>query len=264
MQVRPAIAAALAGAVLFGAIIAGFSNAQPGGGGEFSESEEDAIRDIVREYLIDHPEVLVDALNAYAERERAIAAEQAKDFARKNLSSLLDDRYSVTVGANRAAAKVAVIEFFDYHCGFCKRASGYIKDLTVKDPAVEVVFRELPILRRESDFAAEFAFAARKQGKYAELHFALMAENGVMTADRIKKVARKVGIDVAAVEAELKNPDIKKALDETNRLAAGMAVDGTPTFVIASLDGEFVDVVQGNRQEDIIAAIAEAKKAARK
>lgn len=264
MKNKLAIGAALAGAALLGALAVGFSNAQSGNDHEFSKAEEDAIREIVREYLINHPDVLIEALNSYYEQEQAAANDRSRAFARENLSALLDGAQSVSLSPNPAAAKVAVIEFFDYHCSYCKRASGYVKELTKKDPAVNVVLRDFPILRRESDYAAEFAFASRTQGKYADLHFALMAENGVMTEDRIKKIAKKVGVDVAAVEAELQKPDTKRAIDETHRLAAGMGVEGTPSFIIASLNGEYLEIVQGNRQEDVAAAIAEAKKAAKK
>jgi protein-disulfide isomerase len=263
MKNRLAIGAALAGAALLGAIAVGYSSAQSGNSGEFSKAEEEAIREIVRDYLIDHPDVLIEALNSYYEREQAAVNERSRAFARENLSALLDEAQSVSISPNPAAAKVAVVEFFDYHCGYCKRASGYVKELTKKDPAVNVMLRDFPILRRESDYAAEFVLASRTQGKYADLHFALMAENGVMTEDRIKKTAKKIGIDVSVVEAELQNPEIKRAIDETHRLAAGMGVEGTPTFVVASLNGEYVEIVHGNRQEDVAAAIAKAKKAAK-
>lgn len=263
MKTKLAIGAALAGAALLGAIAVSYSGAQSAGG-EFSKAEEDAIREIVRDYLIEHPDVLIESLNAYYEREQAAADERSRAFARDNLSVLVDEKLSVSISANPAAAKVAVIEFFDYHCGSCKRASGFVKELSRKDPAVNVVLRDFPILRRESDYAAEFAFASRTQGKYADLHFALMAENGVMTEDRIKKTAKKVGIDVAAVETELQKPDTKHAIDETHRLAAGLGIEGTPAFIVASLDGDYLEIVSGNRPEEITAAIAAAKKASKK
>jgi len=264
MRMKLALGAALAGAALLGVIAVGFSSAQSSKSGGFTTEEEDEIREVVRDYILEHPDVILESVNAYAEREHANSIAEREQYARDNLAALLDERHGVVAGANPSAASVAVIEFFDYHCAFCKRASDFVKTLTEDDPGVKVVFRELPILREESDYAAEFALASRAQGKYTDLHFALLAQNGVMTKNSIKALAAKVGVNSTLVEKELKNPAIKEAIEETHRIASEMAIDGTPTFVIASLKGDFVKIVEGNRREDVTAAIAEAKKAAKK
>lgn len=262
MQNKLVIGAALAGAALLGAIAVAYSNAQSSNS-KFSPADEQKIRDIVHDYLMDNPEVLIDSLRAYDEQQRANADAASAQAARENLSALLNPKHGVIAGADPASASVAVIEFFDYHCAFCKRASGFVKDLTKSDPAVEVVFREFPILREESDYAAEFALASRAQGKYTDLHFAMLSENGIMTKERVRELATKLGIDDSLVDQELKKPVINEAISETHRIASEMAVSGTPTFVVASLNGKFVKVIQGNRQDDVKAAIADAKKAAK-
>lgn len=264
MQTKIAIGAALAGAALLGAIAIGFSNAQSGRNDEFSTPEKDAIRQIVRDYILDNPEVLIDSLNAYAEMERANASVQSEQVARENLAALLNEEHAPSAGVDPANATVAVIEFFDYHCAYCKRASAFVRKLVKDDPAVKVVFREFPILRKESEFAAEYALATRNQGKYADFHFALFDEGGLMTEDRLNAVAEKLGVDQNLVEQALEDASIEESIDETHRIATEMGISGTPTFIIASLNGEFVRVVQGNRQDDVKAAIAEAKKSAKK
>lgn len=267
MKSKFAIGAALAGAAVFGALAVAYVSAQqdaPAGSGKFDTSEQDAIREIVREYIIANPEVLVESLNAYSDKRQADLDAQMKVAAKSSLSALLDERHGYTTGANPAAAKVAVVELFDYHCGHCKRAMGTVLELTKSDPDVKVVFRDYPILREESDYAAQVALAARDQGKYKEMHFAMMGAPGTLTKERVKEIAEKNGVNFAAIEAKLKDPAIKETLDETHRVASEMQLDGTPTFIIATLDGAYVEVIPGFGGEEVEAAIKEAKKAAKK
>lgn len=271
-----ALAVALVGAAALGALAVAYSAAAPGDAparpapaptkattAEFSVRQETAIREIVRQYLVQHPEVLVDAARAYDERQSALQAAATKDGARKNLAALISADDSAAAGKDVAHAKVAVIEFFDYHCGFCKHAAPAVKKLTVSDPAVKVVFRDFPVIREESEFAAEAALASRAQGKYAGFHFALMNATGVLTHDRVLDIAKKSGLDTARLEADAKSPAVQKALDETHKIARELHVDGTPAFIIATLDGSYVDVIPGFRDDrDILASIDKAKKAA--
>jgi protein-disulfide isomerase len=267
INVKVAIGAALVGAAALGATIAAFSNAQTESTpttSSFDAAEEDAIREIVRNYLLDNPDVLINSLNTYAAKERAEAEARTIEDAKANLQALLDDKYGFTAGANPAAATVAVVELFDYHCGYCKRAAGLVQDLTKNDPTVKVVFREFPILRQESDYAAQVALAARAQGKYADLHFAMMNATGVLTKERIQEIAVSKGVDFNAIEEALGDPAINESINATHQLASDLAIDGTPAFIIASLNGDFVDVLPGFDAQRLNEAIAEAKKAAKK
>ncbi|MEX0644812.1 MAG: DsbA family protein, partial [Parvularculaceae bacterium] len=153
---------------------------------------------------------------------------------------------------------------FDYHCSYCKRAAGLVQDLVKTDPSVKVIFRELPILRPESDYAAQVALAARAQGKYADLHFAMMDASGVLTKERIMEIAASKGVDFAAIEEALRDPAIAQSIDDSHRIASELAIDGTPAFIVASLDGKFIDVFSGYDAEGLTASIAKAKKAAKK
>lgn len=267
LNVKIAGGAALLGAVALGAAITAFSNAQPDrSAGEaprgdiFSAAEEAEIRAILREYLMENPEVLIDSLNAYSERQRADAEARASEAAKANLAALLDERHGYIAGAAPAKAKVAVIELFDYHCSFCKRAAGMVRELTRNDPAVKVVFRDLPILRPESEYAARVALAARAQGKFEALHFAFMDASGVLTRERVDAIAREAGVDMTALEKALKDPALDAALAETDRIAREMLADGTPTFIVAAVDGSYVEVIPGLREEALREAIKKAKK----
>jgi len=267
-----AIGAALAGAFILGALAVGFSSAQPEPAiskppqhlpdTSFSNSQEEEIGEIVRAYLMENPEVIIEAVNEYSSRQRYAAEERMRQVAAENLSFLLDPETGYVGGKNPAKAKVAVIEMFDYHCSFCKHASSLVKDITKKDAGVKVAFRELPILREESGYAAEMSLAARDQGKFLDLHFAMMGASGVLTKERVQDFARKQGLDVKKMEAAIQNGKISSAIESNQAIAAEMGAEGTPVFIIASLNGDYVEVINGYRPEEIRTMIKEAKKAA--
>lgn len=241
------------GAAFLGAIASNLVAAQQSRPQSPADLDRAAIEQIVRDTIRDDPSIIIDALNDYSENH-------AKNAIRNYLPELLSEKSGYVGGKNVDAAKVAVIEFFDYHCGFCKRSSGFVQDLIKNDPGVKVSFREFPILREESETASRYALAARAQGKYLDLHFAMLNETGVITEKRIHEVAGKIGLDVKKLEADQKNPDFTTYIDGDREAARALQIDGTPTFIIASLDGEFIEVVPGFRPDDVKAAIAEAKK----
>lgn len=263
LNAKIAIGAALAGSFILGASVIGLSSAssdkQKTG---FSEAQEQEIGEIVRAYLMENPEVIFESVNAYQERERIAAAERTRVAALSNLDQLLDPETAYVSGKDVSNAKVAVIELFDYHCGFCKRAVGLVQDMAEQDEDVKVVFRELPILRQESEIAAQMALAAREQGKFLDLHFAMMEAPGVLTKERIKDIAEDQGLDVAKLEAAARKPEIDVAIETNLSLAQELGVDGTPAFIIASTNGEYLEVIEGFRPDEVIAKIEEAKKAA--
>lgn len=252
MKSKLLIGAALAGAALFGAIAVNIVSAQQSK--PASSGDRKAIEAIVREVIRDNPEIVVDALNAYAEREASEAAAAA-------LPALLKEDTGFVAGKNPAAAKVAVIELFDYHCGYCKRASGLVRDLASNDPAVKVILRDLPILRKESDLAARYALAAREQGKYLDYHFALLAQSGVLTEERLIEVANSVGLDAARLKKDSASATLNAAIESNVEAAQRMRLDGTPSFIVTSLDGDFMRVIPGLDEEAVREAVAEAKKA---
>ncbi|WDI30867.1 DsbA family protein [Hyphococcus flavus] len=279
LKVKTAIGAALAGAFVLGAIVVGFSSAQTDNTPRdeaashapresekletsFSDLQEDEIRDLVRAYLLDNPEVIIEAVNVYSTRERAADEARTRQLVSENLNLLTDPAFGYVAGKNPQQAKVAVIELFDYHCGYCKRAAGLVQEITKTDSDVKVVFRELPLLRKESEYAAEMALAAREQGKFLEFHFAMLNSSGVLTKERVQKIARDNGLDVAKMEAEIEKGEIVSIITENHQLAGALGIDYTPAFIIASLNGEFVDFVPGFDEDLVKEKIKQAKEAA--
>lgn len=272
-KTKIAIGAALAGAFVLGATVVGFSSAQQEEtqskapkqrvSTAFSELEEGEIGKIVRAYLMENPEVIIEAVNEYQSRLQAEKEERVRQLAADNLDRLLDPKTSFVAAKNISKSKVAVIELYDYHCGYCKRAAGMVNEMAKSDVSLQVIFRELPILREESDYAAEMSLAAREQGKFQKFHMAMMKASGVLTKDRVQDLARKQGLDVEKMEQAISTGEIGFAISENHDIARQMTTDGTPTFIVASLNGAYVDVVTGFRPEELQEKIAAAKKAAK-
>lgn len=225
------------------------------------ELTRDEIEEIVRAYIMENPEVILESVNAYAERQELESANRFKETARAKLATLLSETDGVVMGPKDA--EVVIVEFFDYHCGYCKTASPVIREFAEKDDAVKVVLREFPILKAESVVAAELALAAREQGKYKELHFALMNAGGTLSASRIDSIAKDVGVDVKKLDAARATGTYAETIDRTRALAQEMGVSGTPALIIARTDGTFVEAFSGWTEPGLRAAVDAAKSGAK-
>ncbi|WP_375207972.1 DsbA family protein [Hyphococcus sp.] len=274
LNAKTAIGAALAGSFLLGALAVGYSAAQQKNedapkassshaqlNTSFSDTQEEEIGEIVRAYLMDNPEVIIEAVEAYRLKMQMAESDRAKTAATENMALLLDPATSHVAGKNPDEATVAVIEMYDYHCGYCKRAAPLIKDVLKNDAEVKVVFRELPILREESAYAAEMALAARDNEKFVDFHFDMLDSSGVLTKERVDKMARKHGLDVAAMNKAIESGAIPSMIDANHLLAQEMGVDGTPAFIVASTDGAYVEIMMGWSEERLKEMIKEAKNA---
>ena len=190
-----------------------------------SSLEKAEVESIIKEYLMKNPEIVQEALN---ELDRKIERE-----AIQNVYYSIDSR-DVIVGPEDA--KVTIIEFFDYNCGFCKRSTDWVNETLKKHPKdVKVVFKELPILDGRtgtSRLAAKAALAAHKQGKYTDMHFALM-EATALSEDQIQKMAKKVGLNITQFNKDRKAPELDEYLEDSLILANRIpALTGTPFFII--------------------------------
>ncbi len=227
----------------------------------FSDLQEDEIRALVYEYLMTNPEVIIESVNEYSRLQQLRSQQRAVDSARENLSKLLDPNHGFVAVADPKKAKVAVIELFDYHCGYCKRAAPLVKSLIENEEDIKVVFREYPIFGEKSEYAAEIALAAREQGKFLDMHFAMMDASGDLTKDRIRKIAQKYGADFSKLEKGRQSPNVEMSIVETFDIVREMGVNGTPAFVVASLEGDYVNVVQGFDAQALIESIEDARSA---
>lgn len=150
------------------------------------------------------------------------------DYVRK----LLDDPASPQIG--NPQGDVTVYEFFDYNCPYCKRVAADVMRLIEDDANLRVVFKEYPIISEDSELAAKAALAAHKQGKYVQMHEALMKHRGKFTREVIAETARRIGADPQAILSEMTAPDIDAQITRNLALATLLGVRGTPNFLIGS------------------------------
>lgn len=192
-----------------------------------------AIEEIVRSYILENPEIIEEALIELSNRERMAELERVRENVTTNQDALFNNAADFSVGP--ADAPVTIVEFFDYRCGYCKRSADWAVGLPEQfDNQVRVVFKEYPILSPESEKAALAAIAAGNQGKYVEMHLALMAlDNGSgFGAEQIDEIAESVGVDVAKMRADMQSIDVQAAVADSKALARTLGISGTPNFII--------------------------------
>jgi protein-disulfide isomerase len=196
----------------------------------FSEGQVKSIEKIVRDYLLAHPEIMLEVQEAYekkAEAKRGEATRSRLPEFYRSLASLSGDIKTLSVGEG----DVTIVEFFDYNCGYCRQSLPEILKLIDSDKKVKVQFVEYPILAAGSTEAAKVAIAAAKQGKYLEFHKAMYAA-GRASKDSALKVAEQIGLDVEKTKAEASSPETEALLAKMQDLGKRMFVDGTPTFIV--------------------------------
>jgi protein-disulfide isomerase len=198
---------------------------------EVSPERRTEIEQVIKDYLLANPEILMQAQQAYEAKVEKEQTEKTKAALKDNAEAIFKDPNSA-VGGN-PDGDVTIVEFFDYNCGYCRRSYDDIADVIKKDPKVRFVFKELPIINQEaSPGAAKVALAARKQGKYMEMHAALMKGQGIASEATALKKAEALGLDVAKLKADMASPEIQAELDKVMDLAKKLGVGGTPFFLV--------------------------------
>lgn len=207
----------------------------------FSAAQTREIEDIVKNYLVQHPEVLQDAMEALDRRQKEADAEKARVTIKDNNATIFNSTHQVVLG--NPQGKVTMVEFFDYNCAFCKRALADMLDLLKTDSELKFVLKEFPVLGPGSVEAAHVAVAARMQDpsgkKYMEFHQKLLGGRGPADKMRALAVAKDVGFDMARMEKDMNSDEVKATIEENMKLADALGVSGTPTYVVGG------DVVVG-------------------
>lgn len=211
------------------ALPAGSQDASP-----FTTEQEQRVEELVRAYLLDHPEVLVEARRVLQERQAEEAAAQFTAALEETREGLLHDPVT-PVGGNPDGA-VSVVEFFDYNCPHCRRASPIVAEMLKANPDVRLVYKEWPILGEPSEFAARAALAAHRQSPelYESFHAALMVHKDKLTEDAVIEIARDVGIDLDRMRSDMDDPAIAAHIARNVELIRALGIQGTPAFVIGN------------------------------
>jgi protein-disulfide isomerase len=186
----------------------------------------------IEQYIRSHPEVIEQSLQALeTKRETEQKARQKAALANRQ-RDLLNDPSSPVSG--NLQGEVTLVEFFDYRCGFCKRAASAVTQLQKDDPKIRVVYKDFPILGEPSEMAARAALASRAQGKHQAFHEALLASKNEITKDELLRVASGVGLDAGRLERDMDNPEWQLVIDRNRALAKDLGINGTPGFIVGT------------------------------
>src|ERR1700680_4637591 len=190
--------------------------APPASAQSFTDSQRGDIETIVKNYLISHPEVLEEAMAELNKRQAAAEAEKHEAGVSSNADTIFNSPRGVVLG--NKDGDVTFVEFFDYNCGYCKRAMADMLELMKNDPKLKVVLKEFPVLSEGSVEAAKVAVAVRMQDpsgkKYLDFHQKLLGGRGVADKARAMAAAKDAGLDTARIEKDLTSPEVKSTIDE--------------------------------------------------
>lgn len=204
----------------------------------FNNDQKTQIETIVHDYLIQHPEILIQMSQELQNQQFQQMQEKAL-AAIKNDSALLFNPQGTTVAGN-PTGKVTLVEFFDYQCVHCSNVQKQkvIANLIAKNPNLRVVYQEFPIFGDVSNYAAHAAMAATEQGKYLEMRNAIFATGkieGALTKKDIDAAAKNIGLDMKRYQHDMKQNDnvYNDNVKKTYTLAQDIGINGTPAFIIA-------------------------------
>ncbi len=192
------------------------------------------VEEIVRNYLLLHPEVLKEANGELGQPQALAEAEKHRVAIKENSEVLYNSPRQVVLGNPRG--DVTFVEFFDYNCGYCKKALSDMMTLIKSDPKLKVVLKEFPVLGKGSAEAAQVAVAVRMQDKtgkkYLEFHQKLLLARAPADRDRALAVAKEIGLDMARLEKDMASEEARVSIEESLKLASDLGLNGTPSYVV--------------------------------
>lgn len=198
-----------------------------------SDAEREAFRAEVRAYLMENPEVIMEAVGILQQREEAAKADSDVTLAQTYAGQLHDDPNS-WVGGN-LEGDITVVEFMDYKCGYCKKAYPEVANLLTTDGNIRYIVKEFPILGDQSMLAAQFAIATKLVAgdeAYETVHNTLMEFRGDITTDTLTKLGDSLELDTAAITVEMAGAEVAQIINDNRLLGQAMQISGTPTFVV--------------------------------
>ena len=215
---------------------------------EFTDEQKVQFEKMMKNYLLNNGELILESVNKYQadlqEKDRAEAAVKAKVFMTEITKQ--DLPY-----AGNEKGDVTLVEFFDYNCGYCRKALTEIQKVLKDDKNIKVIFMDMPILGPQSLEASKWSLAAHRQGKYFEYHQEIMDHNGPKDDKNLERLAEKVGLDIKKLKQDKDDPKIVKDLETYVTKAQEMGIRGTPGFIIQ--DQIFPGYIPADQIKEVIA-----------
>ena len=191
-----------------------------------------ALEQMIEQYIRSHPEVIEQSLQSLENKRAAEEQERQRAALATHQQELLNDPASPVSG--NPAGDVTVVEFFDYRCGYCKKAASALTQLQQSDARVRVVYKDFPILGEPSEWAAKAALASNLQGKHRAFHEALLAAKDDLTKEQLFHIAQDTGLDVTRLDRDLSRPEWQSTIERNRILAKTLGISGTPAFIVGN------------------------------
>lgn len=222
---------------------------------KMSDEERTIFREEVRAYLLDNPEVIMEAVAVLEQRQAAGQAAQDTTLVYDNANAIFEDGYS-WVGGN-PDGDITVVEFVDYRCGFCRRAHDEVAELIESDGNIRLIMKEFPILGESSTQSSRFAIAVKQLAgptAYKAAHDALIKMRSDANEITLKRLARSLDLNADEILAHMESQDVSREIQATRALAQRLQITGTPTFVFHD------ELVRGYLPIDQMIQVVEAKR----
>lgn len=200
--------------------------------GNMNAEERVEFGEAVRGYLMENPQVLIEAITVLEQQQLAQAATSDSQLVNANADAIFDDGHS-WVGGN-LDGDITIVEFFDYRCGFCHRAFPEVEELVARDGNIRIILKELPILGQQSTLASRFAVSVHQlegDEAYKQVHDALFGMQGDVTPDRLERIAADLGLNPEPILAHVDTPAVTDVLRQNHQLAETLGISGTPSFI---------------------------------
>ncbi|WP_028387957.1 DsbA family protein [Legionella fairfieldensis] len=195
------------------------------------EAQKKQIEQVIHDYLVNNPQVLMEASQALQQQQQQHMQQQAQTAIQKNADELFNDNMTV---AGNPKGDATLVEFFDYQCIHCKKMAPVISSLIKQNSNLRVVYKEFPIFGKSSETASRAVLAAAMQGKYMPMHEALLKQENRLNDQSIMDVAKSVGLDMAKLKTDMNSQTVTDALAANRQLAEKLNLMGTPAFIIAT------------------------------
>ena len=203
---------------------------------QMTDQERAIFRSEIRDYLLENPEVLMEAISVLEERRAAEAAAQEDLLLSENHDEIYNDGFSY-VGGN-PDGDLVVVEFLDYRCGYCKRAFPSVEELLATDGNIRFIVKEFPILGEESVLASRYAIATKMVAgdeAYKKAHDTLMTWGGPVNEAALARISRTLKADHVDILAKMYEDDVTETIERNRALGAKLQIQGTPSFIMGDV-----------------------------
>jgi len=196
----------------------------------FTPAQLTELEKVIGDYLTKHPDVIMNSFQAAMAAQQKEATAKMEKAVADNKDKIFKDK-NAPVGGNPSGTQSLVV-FMDPYCGYCKKFHGELITLLGTNKDVRVIYKDIPIMGPASVMTIKAMLAAKEQGKYDQLQKAVFESDKHLTKKQLLKLASSVGIDTKKLEADMKNKDIQKEIDQTQELAKVLGINGTPTLIV--------------------------------